>query len=258
MSEPAVLLSMDEAVATITLNRADAKNRLDAEGMALLLEHLDATAQDPAVRVVVLTGSGSTFCSGADLSGALNAAQGGFATGGTNALVAVLGAMLDHPKPIVGRIQGHVAGGGNGLVAACDLAVASADAKFAFTEVRLGVAPAIIAVVCLQVMERRAAQELMLTGQRVGADRVLQAGLITSVAEPEGLDAETAAYVEALLSGGPEALANTKALLRRVPVMSRDDAFAWCAEMSASLFTSDEAREGMTAFLEKRKPEWAT
>ncbi|MFM9133842.1 MAG: enoyl-CoA hydratase-related protein [bacterium] len=110
---------------------------------------------------------------------------------------------------------------------------------------------------CLQVMGRRAAQELMLTGQRVGADRVLEAGLVPSVAEPEALDAEVDAVVDALLLAGPEALASTKALLRRVPTMTRDDAFTWSAEISASLFTSGEAREGMTAFLEKRKPEWA-
>ena len=255
MSEPAVVLSVSDGVATITLNRPDAKNRLDAEGMGLLRQHLDATSQDPAIRVVILTGSGTTFCSGADLSGALRA--DGFASGGTHDLVAVLTAMLDHAKPIVGRIQGPVAGGGNGLVAACDLAVASAAAKFAFSEVRVGVAPAIISVVCLQVMGRRAAQELMLTGQRVGADRVLEAGRVTSVAEPEALDAEVGAIVDALLQAGPDALAKTKALLRRIPAMARDDAFAWSADMSASLFTSEEAREGMTAFLEKRKPEWA-
>ncbi|MFM9133841.1 MAG: enoyl-CoA hydratase/isomerase family protein [bacterium] len=142
MSDDAVVLSTRDGVATITLNRPEAKNRLDSQGMELLREHLAATAGDPGTRVVVLTGSGSTFCSGADLSGALQAAEGGFASGGTTALVGVLTAMLDHPKPIVGRIQGHVAGGGNGLVAACDLAVASAEAKFAFSEVRVGVAPA--------------------------------------------------------------------------------------------------------------------
>jgi methylglutaconyl-CoA hydratase len=165
--------------------------------------------------------------------------------------------MLDHPKPIIGRVQGHVAGGGNGLVAACDLAIASEDARFAFTEVRVGVAPAIISVVCLQVMHRRDAQELLLTGERVSAHRVLSAGLVTQVVEPEALDAAVAAYVDQLVQGGPEAIARTKELLRRVPAMPREDAFAWTAEVSAGLFTSSEAREGMTAFLEKRKPEWA-
>lgn len=256
MSAPVTCVT-DAGVATITLDRPDAKNRLDAESMALLLEHLRATADDAAVRVVVLTGSGTTFCSGADLAGAVAATSGGFAAGGTSGLVDVLVAMLDHPKPIIARVQGHVAGGGNGLVAACDIAVASEDAKFAFSEVRVGVAPAIISVVCLQVMHCRDAQELLLTGERVSAQRVQQAGLVTRVVEADALDATVTAYAEQLRLGGPEAVARTKELLRRVPVMPRGDAFAWTAEVSAGLFTSTEAREGMTAFLEKRKPEWA-
>ena len=256
MSAPVTCVT-DAGVATITLDRPDAKNRLDAESMALLLEHLRSTAESPIVRVVVLTGSGTTFCSGADLAGAVAATSGGFASGGTSGLVDVLVAMLDHPKPIIGRVQGHVAGGGNGLVAACDLAVASADARFAFSEVRVGVAPAIISVVCLQVMHRRDAQELLLTGERVSAQRVHAAGLVTQVVESEGLDAAVAAYVERIRLGGPEAVARTKELLRRVPAMTREEAFAWTAEVSGGLFTSSEAREGMTAFLEKRKPEWA-
>jgi methylglutaconyl-CoA hydratase len=252
-----VTCAVADGVATITLDRPDAKNRLDAESMALLLEHLRATAEDPGVRVVVLTGSGSTFCSGADLAGAVAATTGGFTSGGTSGLVDVLVAMLDHPKPLIARVQGHVAGGGNGLVAACDIAIASEEARFAFSEVRVGVAPAIISVVCLQVMHRRDAQELLLTGERVSAERVRAAGLITQVVEADGLDAAIAAYVDQLRLGGPEAVARTKELLRRVPAMTRDESFAWTAELSAGLFTSTEAREGMTAFLEKRKPEWA-
>ena len=254
----AVTCDISASVATITLNRPDAKNRLDADSMGLLLAHLASTASDPKVRVVVLTGSGTTFCSGADLSGAVAAASGGFAAGGTSGLVDVLLAMLDHPKPIIARVQGHVAGGGNGLIAACDIAVATTAARFAFSEVRVGVAPAIISVVCLQVMHRRDAQELLLTGERVNAHRVKEAGLLTSVVEPEALDATVAAYADALCQGGPEAVQRTKDLLRRVPMMTRDEAFAWTAELSSGLFTSAEAREGMTAFLEKRKPEWVS
>lgn len=245
-----------DRVATITLNRPEAKNRLDVASMGMVREFLADSASDDSVRVVVLTGTGTTFCSGADLAGAVAATDGGFAAGGTGGLVDLLVDMLDHPKPIIGRIQGHVAGGGNGLVAACDIAVASADARFAFSEVRVGVAPAIISVVCLQVMQRRDAQELLLTGDRVTAARALQSGLLTGVAEADALDAAVQGYVDALLMGGPEALRNTKDLLRRVPALSRDDAFVWTSQMSAGLFTSEEAREGMTAFLEKRKPSW--
>lgn len=252
----AVTLTSLQGVATITLNRPDTRNRLDGEGMALLTEHLRATADDRQVRVVVLTGTGSTFCAGADLAGAVSASEGGFASGGTQALVDVLTTMLDHPKPIIGRIQGHVAGGGNGLVAACDIAIAAQSARFAFSEVRLGLAPAIIATVCIPRMQARDAAELLLTGERVGADRVLRAGLVTAVTEDDALDATVATYVQALLAGGPQALTETKDLLRRIPTMSREDAFAWTAQMSARLFTSEEARAGMTAFLSKSSAPW--
>lgn len=257
MSGAPVRLEVQGAVATITLDRPESRNRLDAEGMAVLARHLETTAADPAVRVVVLTGAGNTFCAGADLASAAAGGPDGFAGSGPDALVRVLTLMLDHPKPLVARVQGHVAGGGNGLVAACDIAVASSEARFAFSEVRLGVAPAVISVVCLQVMHRRDAQELLLTGERVDADRVHRAGLVTDVVPADALDAVVSGHVTSLLQGGPEALAHTKDLLRRVPALARADAFDLTARMSAELFGSQEAREGMTAFLEKRTAAWA-
>jgi len=244
-------------VATITLASPETRNVLTAESMSDVRAHLDAAAADPAVRVVVLTGEGTTFCAGADLSGALAGDADSFTSSGPAAMAALLEALLDHPKPVVARVQGHVAGGGNGLVAACDIAVAAESAKFAFSEVRVGVAPAVISVVCLAVMHRRDAQELLLTGERVSAQRVREAGLVTTVAEDEALDAVVASYVDALRAGGPEALGHTKNLLRRVPGLTRDDAFAFTAQLSGSLFASDEAREGMGAFLERRSPSWA-
>ncbi len=256
MTDAPVRYDVLAGVATITLDRPESKNRLDAAGMAALGQHLVSAAEDDAVRVVVLTGTGNTFCAGADLSAAASGDAAGFAGSGPEALVRVLTAMLEHPKPIIARVQGHVAGGGNGLVAASDLAIASSEARFAFSEVRVGVAPAVISVVCLQVMNRRDAQELLLTGERIDAARALRAGLVTSVAAPEELDSVVDGYVASLLAGGPQALAGTKDLLRRVPRMDQVDAFGLTAEISAAFFSSDEAREGMTAFLEKRSAAW--
>jgi methylglutaconyl-CoA hydratase len=237
-------------VATITLNRPESKNRLDPVMMTQLREYVQAASTDPDVRVVVITGTGNTFCAGADL------AADGLSGSGPQLLVDVLNALLDCPKPVIARVQGHVAGGGNGLVAACDIAVAKADAKFAFTEVRVGVAPAIVSIVCLAVMHRRDAQELFITGERVDAARALRAGLLTAIANDDDLDELVAHYVAECRAGGPEALAQTKDLLRQVPAMERAAAFGWTAELSARLFESAEAREGMTAFLQKKQPPW--
>jgi methylglutaconyl-CoA hydratase len=252
-----VRYQVEGGVATLTLASPETRNVLSAQMLASLVEHLRAAADDDAVRVVVLTGEGTTFCAGADLSGASSADAESFAGSGPRALVAVLEAMLDHPKPIVARVQGHVAGGGNGLVAASDISVAAESAKLAFSEVRVGVAPAVISVVCLRRMNPSDARELLLTGERVSATRAKEAGLLTSVCEDDALDAVVASYVERLMLGGPQALASTKQLLALVPTLARDDAFAWTAELSAALFTSEEAREGMTAFLQRRPAAWA-
>ena len=258
MTEPTpVTYRVEAGVATITLASPETRNVLTAESMRLLSDHLRDAAQDHDVRVVVLTGEGTTFCAGADLASAAAADSTSFASSGPAALVAVLEAMLDHPKPIVARVQGHVAAGGNGLVAAADISVAAESARFAFSEVRVGVAPAVISVVVLARMHPRDARELFLTGERVSATRVREAGMLTAVVEDNALDAMVAAYVAQLLQGGPKALASTKQLLATVPTMQRSEAFSAMASLSASLFASDEAREGMTAFLARRPPAWS-
>lgn len=241
-------------VATITLDNPEARNRLSPDGMLALRDHFTAAGADDAVRVIVITGTGNTFCAGADLASAVSSGDWG---AGPRLLVDALTAMLDNPKPIVGRIQGHVAGGGNGIVACCDISVASTDARFAFSEVRVGAAPAVISVPCLMRMHASDARELLLTGERVSAERVVRAGLVTAAVPAEGLDAAVRGYVETFLQCGPLALAHTKELLRQVPTMSRTEAFALTSRMSAEIFGSAEAQEGMTAFLTKRKPSWA-
>ncbi len=254
---PAVRYAVADGVATVTLDRPDARNVLSPESLPPLLAGLQQAAADDSVRVVVLAATGNTFCAGADLRAAGGSDAGAFSGSGPALLVEVLETLLDHPKPTIARVQGHVAGGGNGLVAACDLAVAVENARFAFSEVRVGVAPAVISVVCLRVMPPREAAELMLTGERVFAERVLRAGLLTAVVEADALDATVAGWVDQLRLGGPQAVAATKALLRRVPAMNRDAAFAWTSELSATLFGSAEAAEGMAAFVERRPPTWA-
>ncbi len=246
-----------DGVATITINNPEKRNVLDANSITGMRQALAAAAGDDAVRVVVLTGAGNTFCAGADLSGATSGDTASFAGSGPRALVALLEDLLDHPKPTIAKVQGHVAGGGNGLVAACDLAIAVEGAKFAFSEVRVGVAPAVISVVCLARLHPGDAYELLLTGERVSARRVKEAGMLTRVVPADALDEEVAAMVGQLALGGPAALAATKRLLRQVPTMSRADAFAWTADLSSQLFASPEAQAGMTAFLTRTKPPWA-
>jgi enoyl-CoA hydratase/carnithine racemase len=241
-------------VATITLDNPEARNRLSPDGMVALRDNFTAAGTDDAVRVIVITGTGNTFCAGADLASAVSSGDWG---AGPQMLVDALTAMLDNPKPIVGRIQGHVAGGGNGIVACCDVSIAASDAKFAFSEVRVGAAPAVISVPCLMRMHPTDARELLLTGERVSAERVVRAGLVTAAVSADELDGAIDGYIKAFLQCGPLALAHTKDLLRKVPTMPRAEAFAFTSRMSAEIFGSAEAQEGMTAFLTKRAPSWA-
>ena len=257
MTDGPVRYDVADGVATITLADHERRNVLSEQAMSALGRYLDDSREDRSVRVVVLTGEGNTFCAGADLSGASRTDDDSFAGSGPRALVRVLEAIVEHPAPVVARVQGHVAGGGNGLVAACDISVVAESARFAFSEVRVGVAPAVISVVCLARMHPTDARELLLTGERVTAERVLRAGLVTAVVPDDALDATVQAYVGQLLLGGPTALQRTKELLRLVPRLPVEDAFDWTAELSGHLFASDEGREGMAAFLDRRRPSWA-
>lgn len=263
-----IAYSVANEVATITLNDPEKRNVLSLDSLKALDAALAQAGADNQVRVVVITGSGNTFCAGADLKGASDASGSASDEGwnGPQAIVRVLTAILDHPKPTIARVQGHVAGGGNGLVAACDLAVATESAKFAYSEVRIGVAPAVISVVCLRKMNVADGFELFLTGERVSATRAKEAGLINKVTSDQGevgcdleaLDATVADYTSMLRLGGPQALAETKRLLREIPAMNRTDAFELTAQLSAELFASAEAAAGMQAFLKREKPPWAT
>ena len=243
---------MTNGVLTVTLNDPENRNALSSELTSDLVETLDAADHDPEVRVVVLTNSGKVFCAGADLS---QRSSGDKSSKSVNPLD-LFGRFRKSPKPYVGRIAGHCVAGGMGLAAAMDLSVAIDDAKFGFTEVRIGVAPAMISVLCLPKMRPAEAAEAMLLGNRMTGTDAARLGLINKAVPSDKLDEEVQKFVDDLLAGGPNALAATKQLLVEVPGMDTDTAFEWTSKLSAELFRGEEAKEGMQAFLSKRPPNW--
>jgi len=254
MTTDAVLYEVKRDAAWITLNQPERRNALGAELVDGLGAHLGTALGDPRVRVVVLTGAGPAFCAGADLK------SGGMADADAAAehpFVTVLKTIWDSPKPVIGRINGHAFGGGVGLTAACDLTIAAEGATFAFSEVRVGVVPAVISVLCVPKLGVQNAMWLFLTGERFSAARAVQVGLVHRAVPPAELDAAVEEVIGLVRLGGPTAVREAKQLVRRIPRLPLDDAFRWTTAKSGELFRSDEAAEGMQAFVAKRKPRWA-
>jgi methylglutaconyl-CoA hydratase len=252
----ATLLSVAGGVGTITLNRPDNRNALSTELVESLRAHIDEAILDPLVRVIVLTGAGTVFCAGADLK-ERRTVSASSADDDLPTFVRIFQTLQKAPKPVVGRINGPALAGGLGLACSCDITIAPKRATFGFTEVRIGVAPAIISVVCLPKLRGADAAELFLTGERISAEEAARVGLINKAVDDDQLDVAVEAMVAKLLLGGPKALAASKELLTAVPgFASQEDAFRWTAKLSAELFASEEAAEGMGAFTQKRHPNW--
>lgn len=253
MGDPAVVqYELAGGVATITLDSPANRNALSAAMRAQLTAALERAGADPAVRVVVLTHTGTVFCAGMDLKETAVAKPG---AEGVRELPRILRLISHCPKPVVARLAGPARAGGVGIMAACDIAVAVDSATFAFSEVRIGLIPAVISIPVLARLDPVAARELLLTGEVFGAARAREIGLINAVAQADVLDAAVERYVDALLAGGPGALAGTKELLST----GLDDSverYAALLELSARQFGTDEAREGARAFAEKRPPDW--
>ncbi|MFH8339931.1 enoyl-CoA hydratase family protein [Streptomyces sp. AM6-12] len=231
-------------VETLSLDSTGTRNALSASLVAALDGALAECGADPDVRAVVLTHTGTTFSAGADLREPPH----------PEALVALLRRLVELPKPVLGRVTGHVRAGGLGLLAACDLAFSGAAATFAFTEVRIGVAPAVISLPLLERADPRALARYYLTGERFGPAEAVRTGLLTAAAED--VDEALAPALDGLRRSAPEALAETKRLLTARVLETFDRDAAALTALSARLFASDQAREGMTAFLEKRDPAW--
>ena len=250
-----VTYTVDRGIATVVLDSPANRNALSAQLVTELSQHLDAVASDDAVRAVVLTHTGNVFCAGADLKE--QSGEGG-PERGTRRMLDLLRQIVELAKPVVARVDGHVRAGGVGLVGACDIALAGPGASFAFTEVRLGLAPAIISLTTLGRMTDRSAARYYLTGEVFDGPAAAAAGLITGAAEsPDALDAELARVTDALRLCSPQGLGETKPLT----TTEIRAAFAERAEevvaQSARLFASEQAREGMLSFLERRPPAWA-
>ncbi|MEW2810224.1 enoyl-CoA hydratase family protein [Streptomyces massasporeus] len=232
------------AVETLSLDSPHNRNALSAALVGELADALTDAGKDTAVRAIVVTHTGNTFSAGADLKDPPP----------PEALVALLRQIIELPKPVVARVTGHVRAGGLGLLAACDIAAAATDATFAFTEVRIGVAPAVISLPLLPRTNPRALARHYLTGERFDAAQAQAAGLLTTCAD----DVDTALdpILEGLRRSAPDALAETKRLLTARVLEAFDRDAADLTALSARLFSSPQAREGMTAFLERRDPAW--
>ncbi|PFG38253.1 methylglutaconyl-CoA hydratase [Georgenia soli] len=248
-----VHLDVDGGVGTITLDSPENRNALSAGLRRDLNRHLATSIDDDAVRVIVLTHTGTVFCAGADLK----EARGTDAEAqGVGELPDLLVTLMNAPKPVVAKVAGTARAGGIGLVAACDLAVAADGVTFAFPEVRLGLVPAVISVPLRRRVQQQALRRLFLTGEVFDATEAQRIGLLDAAVGRDRLDEQVARYTDALVRGAPRALAATKAVLADPP---EDDAreLEVLGRLSAAHFASAEGQEGLAAFAQKRPPSWA-
>jgi enoyl-CoA hydratase len=241
-------------VARMTLDSPPNRNALSSALVAQLRDGLNRAAADTAVRAVVLGHTGGTFCAGADLSEATGGDPQEAATGRARELAALLRSIIECPVPVIGAIDGHVRAGGMGLVGACDIVIAGPRSTFALTEVRIGVAPAIISLTLLPKLDPRAAARYYLTGETFDARRAARIGLVTTTADDVGF--AVTQVTDELGKASPQGLAASKALTTAEVLAGFDRDAERLAEESARLFVSEEAREGMLAFLQKRPPRW--
>ncbi len=258
MTDELVHLDISGGVGTITLDSPSNRNALSSRLTADLDRQVASALADPEVRIIVLTGAGPVFCSGADLKEQRERNESGTSLSGPSSagLPGIMSALWNSPKPVIGRINGPARAGGLGLVASCDIAVGIDGATFGFSEVRLGVIPAIISVVCIPKLGEARCLELFLTGEPFSATQAADWGLLNASVPAEELDAAVGRYAGNILKGGPNALAGAKQLVRTVPGLGMAEAFALTARLSGEYFSSAEALEGLRAFAEKRPPQW--
>lgn len=246
--------SVESGVARLTLDSPHNRNAMSTALVDQLRQGLTDAAAEPGVRVVVLGHTGGTFCAGADLSEAAGRSPGDLATARALEAAHLLRSILELPIPVIAAIDGHVRAGGMGLIGACDLVVAGSASTFALTEARIGVAPSIISLTLLPKMTARAAGRYFVTGEKFGAEEAERIGLVTVATDD--VPAAVAKLTDEITKGSPQGLATSKALTTASILADFDRDAEKLAKQSAKLFVSDEAREGMMAFLQKRQPNW--
>jgi methylglutaconyl-CoA hydratase len=256
MSEALLFETDGRGVARLTLNRPERRNALDGDLVGALVARLAAIDGDPKIRVLVLTGSGEAFCSGADIDWMrerlLDTPDANRVHAGT--LADLMHCLNGLAKPTIARIQGPAYGGGVGLICCCDIAIAADSAVFALSEARLGLAPVVIAPYVIAAVGQRQARRLFLTAARIDAHEALRIGLVHRVVPAGHLGEAIEAEVGCVLAGGPEVLAHCKRI--SLGNLSKDPERTRSAELLTRLWASPEAREGLSAFLEKRRPRW--
>ncbi|NEW44715.1 enoyl-CoA hydratase family protein [Nocardia cyriacigeorgica] len=252
---PFVRYEVADGFATLTFDSPHNRNALSSKLVRELLAGIDAAVADPAVRGIVLTHTGNTFCAGADLSEAANSDPAAAADQRTRQMIDVLRGLVAAPKPVIAQIDGNVRAGGMGIIAACDLVVAGPSSSFALTEVRIGMAPFMISLTLLPKLDQRAANRYYLTGEKFDTAVAQQIGLITIAADDAATEVER--LCGELRKGSPQALAESKKLVNAQLLAGFDAEAEELAERSGSFFGTPEVIEGMTAFLQKRPPSWA-
>jgi methylglutaconyl-CoA hydratase len=254
-----VAVRREGAVVRVALARPEVRNAFDDALIAELTEAFDRVSEDPEARVVLLQGEGPSFCAGADVAWMRKAGTYSREENEADAgrMARMLRAIDACAKPVVALVHGHAIGGGVGLAAAADIAIAAEGTVFSLAEVKLGILPSVISPYVLRAIGPRQARDLFLTGDRFDAREAWRIGLVHQVVAPAELEAAGRKKVDSLLTSGPDAIGVAKRLIERVTGLSPDEAMPLTVETIAARRASDEAKEGLSAFLEKRKPKWA-
>jgi methylglutaconyl-CoA hydratase len=256
-----LLVEKKDAIARVTLNRPELRNAFDDSLIAGLKKAFEEIGKDDAIRVMVLAGNGPAFCAGADLNWMKRMAGYSYEQNLADAegLAGMLSALDRLPKPTIARVHGPAFAGGTGLVAACDIAIGAPEAKFCFSEAKLGLVPSTIGPHVMRAIGERAARRYFLTAEVFDAAEAERIGLLTRLVEKDLLDKTIDELLEHLLAGGPEAHGKIKQLVRSIANRPLDDALvAQTAKSIAEVRVSPEGREGISSFLEKRRPSWCS